>query len=84
MFAIHKTIVTNSVMQPIAVQIDYADWLKIEQLLETSSKKEESVFRVSPFRKLREQYLQENQENTEILSLNEINVEVKNRRGEQS
>jgi hypothetical protein len=81
MFAIHKTIVTNSVMQPIAVQIDYADWLKIEQLLETSSKKEESVFRVPPFRKLREQYLQEN---TAILSLDEINIEVKNRRGEQS
>ena len=43
MVAIHKTIVTNSIMQPVAVQIDYADWLKIEQLLEISSKQEESV-----------------------------------------
>jgi len=80
MFAIHKTIVTNSVMQPVAVQIDYADWLKIEQLLETSCKKEESAFQILPFRKLRNQYLQEN---TATLSLNEINMEVKNRRGEK-
>lgn len=79
MFAIHKTIVTNSVMQPVAVQIDYADWLKIEQFLAQFSEKE-TVTQVSPFRKLREQYLQEN---TEILSLNEINIEVRNRRGEQ-
>jgi hypothetical protein len=30
---IAKKRVTNEVMQPIAVQIDYADWLKIESLL---------------------------------------------------
>jgi len=28
-----KKIVTNEMHQPIAVQIDYQDWLKIEQLL---------------------------------------------------
>ncbi len=30
---ITKKIVTNEMHQPIAVQIDYQDWLKIEQLL---------------------------------------------------
>ena len=36
---IAKKIVTNEVMQPIAVQIDYADWLKIESLLSQHSQK---------------------------------------------
>ncbi|EDN66212.1 hypothetical protein BGP_4154 [Beggiatoa sp. PS] len=30
---IAKKLVTNEAMQPIAIQIDYADWLKIEPLL---------------------------------------------------
>lgn len=30
---IHKKLVTDENLQPIAVQIDYADWLKIEQAL---------------------------------------------------
>ncbi len=34
-----KKIVTNEDMQPIAVQIDYADWLKIEPLLNQYSSK---------------------------------------------
>jgi len=29
---IAKKLVTNEAMQPIAIQIDYADWLKIEPL----------------------------------------------------
>ena len=34
-----KKLVTNEAMQPIAVQIDYADWLKIEALLEQYTQK---------------------------------------------
>ncbi len=34
---ITKKIVTNEMHQPIAVQIDYQDWLKIEQLLISQS-----------------------------------------------
>ena len=30
---IHKKLVTDENLQPIAVQIDYDDWLKIEQAL---------------------------------------------------
>jgi hypothetical protein len=30
---IHKKIVSDSLQQPVAVLIDYQDWLKIEQLL---------------------------------------------------
>ncbi len=33
MHSLAKKIVTNEAMQPIAVQIDYADWLEIEPLL---------------------------------------------------
>jgi hypothetical protein len=33
MHAIHKNIVTDEAMRPIAVQIDYADWIEIEQSL---------------------------------------------------
>ncbi|RKZ63208.1 MAG: hypothetical protein DRR08_03985 [Candidatus Parabeggiatoa sp. nov. 2] len=33
MLPIVKKLVTNEAMQPIAVQIDYVDWLKIEPLL---------------------------------------------------
>lgn len=39
MQAIHKTIVTDEAMRPIAVQIDYADWLQIEQTLELAGSK---------------------------------------------
>ena len=35
-----KNLVTNEDMQPIAVQIDYADWLKIEALLEQYTQKQ--------------------------------------------
>ena len=34
-----KKLVTNEAMQPIAVQIDYADWLKIEALLKQYTQK---------------------------------------------
>jgi hypothetical protein len=33
MHAIHKNIVTDEAMRPIAVQIGYADWIEIEQSL---------------------------------------------------
>lgn len=33
MLTIQKKIVTDESQQPIAVQIDYADWLEIERLL---------------------------------------------------
>jgi hypothetical protein len=33
MHTIHPKIVTDEQMQPIAVQIDYADWLEIKKLL---------------------------------------------------
>ena len=33
MHVIHKNIVTDERMRPIAVQIDYADWIEIEQSL---------------------------------------------------
>jgi len=33
MLNIHKKILTDEAMHPLAVQIDYSDWLKIEQLL---------------------------------------------------
>jgi uncharacterized protein (DUF433 family) len=37
MLSIPKKIVTNEAMQPLAVQIDYAEWLKIEHWLNQSS-----------------------------------------------
>jgi hypothetical protein len=30
---IHKKILTDDAMRPLAIQIDYADWLEIERLL---------------------------------------------------
>jgi hypothetical protein len=33
MHTIRKNIVTDEAMRPIAVQIDYADWIEIEQSL---------------------------------------------------
>lgn len=33
MLSIHKKIVTDEAMRPVAVQIDYADWLEIERQL---------------------------------------------------
>jgi hypothetical protein len=33
MHAIRKNIVTDEAMRPIAVQIDYADWIEIERSL---------------------------------------------------
>ena len=36
MLDIRKKIVTDECARPIAVQIDYADWLEIERRLETS------------------------------------------------
>jgi hypothetical protein len=39
MFPTAKKLVTNEAMQPIAIQIDYADWLKIEALLEQYTQK---------------------------------------------
>jgi len=34
---IRKSVVTDESMRPIAVQIDYADWLEIERLLDLRS-----------------------------------------------
>lgn len=34
MFEIQKRIVTDENLRPIAVQIDYADWVRIEKLLD--------------------------------------------------
>ena len=39
MHAIHKNIVTDDAMRPIAVQIDYADWVEIEQSLKLAESK---------------------------------------------
>lgn len=42
MYQIHKKILSDEKMHPIAVQIDYKDWLKIEkdlQFLHTKKKK---------------------------------------------
>ena len=36
MFEIRKKIINDENMQPLAVQIDYNDWVKIEQALEKS------------------------------------------------
>lgn len=33
MLNLHKKIVSDDLQQPVAVLIDYQDWLKIEQLL---------------------------------------------------
>jgi len=37
---IRKKIVTDEAQQPIAVQIDYADWLKIERALNLTQQEE--------------------------------------------
>ena len=37
MLDVKKRIVTNEDGQPVAVQVDYTDWLKIERQLEESS-----------------------------------------------
>jgi hypothetical protein len=55
MLNIHKKILTDEAMQPIAVQIDYADWLKIEHLL---NEKEESVVTASALERIQEKIKQ--------------------------
>ncbi len=40
MIAIRKKIVTDEAHQPVAVQIDYDDWLEIEKLLNLQPEKE--------------------------------------------
>jgi len=40
MIAIRKKIVTDKAHQPVAVQIDYDDWLEIEKLLNLQPEKE--------------------------------------------
>jgi hypothetical protein len=37
-FEIHKRLVTDENMKPIAVQIDYGDWLRIEKAMGIQSK----------------------------------------------
>ena len=37
MRAIHKKIITDEASQPVAVQIEYADWLEIKRSLNLSS-----------------------------------------------
>lgn len=43
MQVIHKKIVTDEQMHPIAVQIDYTDWLEIERFLTFTEKKKKIV-----------------------------------------
>lgn len=38
MLTIHKKILTDEAMRPLAVQIDYADWLEIERQLSLLSR----------------------------------------------
>lgn len=42
MHPIHPKLVTDEQMHPIAVQIDYADWLKIKQILQKTSLKSDN------------------------------------------
>lgn len=46
---IHKKIVSDDLQQPVAVLIDYQDWLKIEQLLNLESA---STIQKKPLRSL--------------------------------
>jgi len=39
MRGIRKKIVTDDAQQPVAVQIDYADWLRIERMLNLRSER---------------------------------------------
>lgn len=45
MHNIAKKIVTNEAMQPIAVQINYADWLEIESLLAQHNQTKKAIER---------------------------------------
>ena len=42
MQTIHPKIVTNVKKRPVAVQIDYADWLKIQKILQKTKLKTET------------------------------------------
>lgn len=54
MHAIKKKIVTDENSRPVAVQIDYKDWLEIEGMLEEIRKVEESEAGKSRFKELLE------------------------------
>ncbi|MGH3087422.1 MAG: hypothetical protein ACRDSJ_08905 [Rubrobacteraceae bacterium] len=54
MHAIKKKIVTDENSRPVAVQIDYKDWLEIEGMLEEIRKAEESEAGKSRFKDLLE------------------------------
>ncbi len=57
MSVIHKKIVTDETMHPVAVQIDYSDWLKIEKKLglkKAVTKKSSSLSQFSGKIKLKE------------------------------
>ena len=43
MHVIRKTIVSDEAQHPIAVQIDYADWLEIERSLNLTSEEAQTV-----------------------------------------
>jgi hypothetical protein len=43
MRTIHKSIVTDEAMRPIAVQIGYADWIEIEQSLGLADKASRTI-----------------------------------------
>jgi len=43
MRAIRKSLVTDGSMRPIAVQIDYEDWLEIERFLNLASENAKTV-----------------------------------------
>jgi len=43
MRAVHKRILTDESMHPVAVQVDYQDWLEIERELDLRSETAKSV-----------------------------------------
>lgn len=52
MRAIRKKIVTDEDSRPVAVQIDYEDWLEIERLLEEQLKRERTKEQQDDFEEL--------------------------------
>ena len=49
MLAVKKQIVTDEVMRPVAVLIDYQDWQKIEKLLENYEWSGKEEFDISKY-----------------------------------
>lgn len=58
MLPFRKKIVTDETMRPIAVQIDYQDWQKIEKLLESYRTQQPDIDRFAGIIQLTEDPLQ--------------------------